>query len=49
MQRPNRLRSTQRGAGERLSLWYDGKTMTLACKESNTYQTVEAAPTSNRP
>jgi hypothetical protein len=45
VQRPNRLRSTQRGAGDRLSLWYDGKTMTLACKESNTYETVEAAPT----
>lgn len=45
VQRPNRLRSTQRGAGERLSLWYDGKTMTLACKESNTYETTEAAPT----
>ena len=45
VQRPNRLRSTQRGAGERLSLWYDGKSMTLACKESNTFETVEAAPT----
>jgi hypothetical protein len=45
VQRPNRLRSTQRGAGDRLSLWYDGKTMTLACKESNTYETTEAAPT----
>ena len=45
VQRPNRLRSTQRGAGERLSLWYDGKTMTLACKESNTFETVAAEPT----
>jgi hypothetical protein len=45
VQRPNRLRSTQRGAGDRLSLWYDGKSMTLACKESNTYETTEAAPT----
>jgi hypothetical protein len=45
VQRPNRLRSTQRGAGERLSLWYDGKSMTLSCKESNTYETTEAAPT----
>ena len=45
VQRPNRLRSTQRGAGDRLSLWYDGKSMTLACKESNTFETVEAAPT----
>jgi hypothetical protein len=45
VQRPNRLRSTQRGAGERLSLWYDGKSMTLACKESNTFETIEAAPT----
>jgi hypothetical protein len=45
VQRPNRLRSTQRGAGDRLSLWYDGKTMTLACKESKTYETVDAAPT----
>ena len=45
VQRPNRLRSTQRGAGERLSLWYDGKTMTLACKESNTFETIPAEPT----
>jgi hypothetical protein len=45
VQRPNKLRSVQRGAGERLSLWYDGKTMTLACKGSNTYETAEAPGT----
>lgn len=45
VQRPNRMRSTQRGAGERLSLWYDGKSMTLSCKGSNTYETAEAPPT----
>jgi hypothetical protein len=45
VQRPNRLRCTQRGAGDRLNLWYDGRTMTLACKQSNTFETTEAAPT----
>jgi hypothetical protein len=42
VQRPNRLRSTQRGRGEGLSLWYDGKTMTVACKGNNSYETVDA-------
>jgi hypothetical protein len=44
VQRPNHLRATQRGAGQGLSLWYDGKALTLACKESNSYETVEGAP-----
>jgi hypothetical protein len=44
VQRPNKLKSTQRGGGERLGFWYDGKTMTVACKPNNSYETV-AAPT----
>ncbi len=42
VQRPNRMKSTQRGAGEGLNLWYDGKTMTIACKETNAYESVAA-------
>ena len=44
VQRPDRLRSTPVGAGEGLALWYDGKTMTLACKASNTFKTIPAPP-----
>ena len=42
VQRPNRMTSTQRGAGEGLSLWYDGKTMTIACKANNSYESIAA-------
>ena len=42
VQRPNHIRNTQRGAGEGLSLWYDGKKMTIACKENNSYESVDA-------
>jgi hypothetical protein len=45
VERPNHLRSTQRGGGERLGFFYDGKTMTLACKANNSYQTLPAPPT----
>lgn len=44
VQRPNHLRSTQRGAGEGLGLWYDGKTMTVACKANNSFESVNAPP-----
>jgi hypothetical protein len=42
--RPNRLHSTQRGGPMGLGLWYDGKTMSVACKASNSYQTIAAPP-----
>ena len=42
VQRPNHMKSTQRGAGEGLTLWYDGKTMTIACKGTNSYESVAA-------
>jgi len=42
VQRPNHMRSTQRGMGEGLDLWYDGKTMTLVCKENSSYESVPA-------
>lgn len=42
VQRPNHMKSTQRGAGEGLSLYYDGKTMTLACKGNNSFESVAA-------
>jgi hypothetical protein len=42
--RPNKLRSVQRGAGEGLGFWYDGKSMTIACKSANTYSTLPAPP-----
>jgi len=42
VQRPNHIRNTQRGAGEGLGLWYDGKKMTVACKENNSYESVDA-------
>jgi hypothetical protein len=40
VQRPNHLRSTQRGSVGGLGLWYDGKTMTVACKANNTFESV---------
>ena len=45
VQRPNRLRSEQLGAENGLAFWYDGKTMTLACKANNTFATAPAPPT----
>lgn len=42
--RPNRLRGEQLGATG-LAFTYDGKTMSLYCKVSNTYGTVPAPPT----
>ena len=42
VQRPNRLRSEQLGAANGLAFWYDGKTMTLACKADNSYATAPA-------
>ena len=42
VQRPNHMKSTQRGAGEGLALWYDGKTMTIACKSNNSFESVAA-------
>jgi len=42
VQRPNHIRNTQRGAGGGLGLWYDGKKMTVACKENNSYESVDA-------
>jgi hypothetical protein len=45
VERPNRLRSEQVGPGARLAAWYDGKTLTVYCKPSNTYGSVPAPPT----
>jgi len=45
VERPNRLKSMQVGSDAGLGFWYDGTTMTLACKASNTYQSVTAPPT----
>lgn len=45
VQRPNRLHSEQVGALKGLSYWYDGKTMTLYCKSTNSYATAPAPPT----
>ena len=42
VQRPNHMKSTQRGAGEGLTLFYDGKTMTLACKGNNSFESIAA-------
>jgi hypothetical protein len=42
IQRPNHMKSTQRGSGEGLALYYDGKTMTIACKGSNSFESVAA-------
>jgi hypothetical protein len=43
--RPNRLQSTEVDSAAGLAFWYDGKTMTLYCKASNTYDSVPAPPT----
>lgn len=45
VQRPNRLRSVQRGGAAGLGIWYDGQHMTVACKSSDAYQTLPAPPT----
>jgi hypothetical protein len=45
VQCPDRLRAKPVGAGEGLGLWYDGKTMTIACKGNNTFTTLPAPPT----
>ena len=42
VQRPNHMKSMQRHSGEGLNLWYDGKTMTLACKGNNSFESVAA-------
>jgi hypothetical protein len=42
IERPNRLRSEQLGAENGMGFWYDGQTMTLACKSNNTYAKVPA-------
>ncbi len=43
VQRPNRLRSTQRG-GNGLGIWYDGQNMVIACKANGSYQTLPGPP-----
>ena len=49
VQRPDRLRCSKPvGAGEGLAFWYDGKTVTLACKGTNTFTTAAALPTAGR-
>jgi hypothetical protein len=45
VERPNKLRSDQVGAENGLEFWYDGKTMSLYCKPSNTYATARAPAT----
>jgi hypothetical protein len=45
VERPNRLRSIQRGAGDRLAFYYDGKSMTILCKANNSYETAAAPAT----
>jgi hypothetical protein len=45
VERPNRLRSEQVGAENGLAFWYDGRSMTLACKTNNTYATAPAPAT----
>jgi hypothetical protein len=45
VERPNRLRSEQVGPGGGMAFWYDGKSMTLYCKATNTYGTAPAPPT----
>ncbi|HMF43918.1 MAG TPA: DUF2092 domain-containing protein [Polyangia bacterium] len=45
VQRPNRLRSEQVGTRNGMGFWYDGKTMTLACKANGTYGTLPAPAT----
>jgi hypothetical protein len=43
--RPNRLRSEQLGPGAGMAFWYDGKSMTLYCKPTNSYATTPAPST----
>jgi hypothetical protein len=45
VKRPNHLRSMQRGSAAGLGFWYDGETMTVACKGNNSYQTLAAPKT----
>ena len=45
VERPNQLRSEQIGAGKGMGFWYDGKNMTLICKETSTYSTLPAPAT----
>lgn len=45
VQRPNHLRSVQRGTPGGLGLWYDGQHMTVSCKATDAYQTLPAPPT----
>jgi hypothetical protein len=44
VERPGRLRSEQLGSAGGMAFWYDGKTMTLYCKATNTYGTAPAPP-----
>jgi hypothetical protein len=45
VQRPNRLRSTQRGSAAGLGIWYDGQHLTVACKATSAFQAIAAPPT----
>ncbi len=45
VERPNRLLSEQLGSASGLAFYYDGKTMTLACKANNSYTTAPAPTT----
>jgi hypothetical protein len=45
VERPNRLLSEQLGGASGLAFYYDGKTMTLACKANNSYATAPAPTT----
>lgn len=45
VERPNRLLSEQLGSASGLAFYYDGKTMTLACKANNSYATAPAPTT----
>jgi hypothetical protein len=46
IERPNHLRSEQVGVtGGGLAFWYDGRTMTLACKADGSYATIAAPST----
>jgi hypothetical protein len=45
IERPNRMKSEQVGAKNGLGFWYDGKTMTVACRSDWTYATAPAPAT----